>query len=114
MINLKDIYNDIFDIPQGKRKSNFSKCFRRFEELDFRKKIDRLLDAYHDDTGSYEYEAEAYAETTKNVVLSYSSNKDSLIAVYKAFNEHISEKYGIEITIDYPPIPISNSFEQVA
>lgn len=111
--NLKNIYVNIFDIQPGKRKSSFSKIFFEYKEQDFKKKIDLLYDAYYSDMGSYKYDAEAYAETTKNVVSSYTNNKDSLIAVYKSFNEYISKQYGIEMTIKYPPIPIANSFERL-
>ncbi len=38
--NLKDIYIDIFEIPQGKKKNKVARVFPNYSENDCKKKID--------------------------------------------------------------------------
>lgn len=112
-MDLMKIYKEVFEVPEGRRKSNFSRFFPYRKEADFKKKIDALYEKYHETTGSYEYDADSYALATQEYVSSLMSNKDTFIAVYKVYNQFLYEKYGLEININYPPIPVSNTFERL-
>lgn len=111
--NLMDIYKDVFDVPEGRRKSDFSRLFPYRKEADFRKKIDVLYEKYYANTGSYEYDSDSYACAIKDVVSGSSSKKDAIIAVYKDYNKLLTQKYGLFIDVDYPPIPVSNTMERL-
>ncbi len=111
--NLMDIYNDIFSVPEGKKRSNFTKFFPYQKEKDFRTKIDMLYAKYYETEGSYEYDADSYACAMKEAVSGISSKKDAMIAVYKEFSKLLENKYGLEIHVDYPPIPVSNTMERL-
>ena len=111
--DLKKIYDDVFLPPEGKRKSSFSRFFPYRNEKDFKAKIDLVYDEYYSINGSYDYDPELYTEAIKNVVKKSTSNKDTLIAVYKEYDSFLADKYGLEISTDYPPIPISNTFERL-
>lgn len=111
--DLKEMYNMVFEVPTGKRKSNFSRYFYTYQKADFKKKIDGLYKEYYTVRGDYLYDAEEYAAVVKDVVSRYTSNKDALIDVLKAYNGYLEHEHGLEIKIDYPPIPISNTFERL-
>lgn len=111
--DLMKIYKDVFDIPDGKRKSSFSRYFPYRKEAEFKKKIDALYEKYLEIKGSYEYESDTYALATQEYVSGLMSNKDTFIAVYKAYNQFMHDEYGLEININYPPIPVSNTFERL-
>lgn len=111
--DLKCIYNDIFAIPEGRKKNNFSRYFPYKNEKDYEKKILSLIEEYYSVTGGYTFDTEAYKQTLKDYVTGYKRNKDALITVYKDFNHHLNDKYGFNIEIDYPPIPTSNVFERL-
>ena len=112
--DLKKIYDDIFSPPAEKRRSSNRRGVPySFKKEDFRKKIDTLYNEYYALNGSYEYDPKIYAEATENVVKGCTSNKDTLISVYKEYNSFIAHTYGIEILIIYPPIPISNTLERL-
>ncbi len=113
MNDLLGIYRDIFDVSEGKKKSNFSRCFPYRKESDFKKKIDILYEEYYSANGSYDYDQDVYARVTADVVKGYMNHKDTLIAVFKEFNKYISETYGLTISITYPLIPVSNTFERL-
>lgn len=53
------------------------------------------------------------AEAVQNSVRSYSSNKDSAIAIYKSFLDYCFAHSGIKIDVKFPPIPVSNGFERL-
>lgn len=113
MADLLRIYKDIFDTTDGKNKSNFSRCFPYRKEADFRKKIDLVLEEYHNVNGSYDYDEDVYSKVIEDTVKGYTSNKDALIAVIKEFNDFMARKYDLKIRINYPPIPVSNTFERL-
>lgn len=113
MKDLMGIYRDIFDVSEGKKKSNFRRCFPRHKEPDFKKKIDILYEEYYSSNGSYDYDSDVYARVTADVVKGYTNHKDTLIMVFKEYNRFLSEKYGLQISITYPPIPVSNTFERL-
>lgn len=112
-LDLYKVYKDIFDVPTGKRKGNFSKYFYGYKEADFKKKIDLFFEEYANVNQSYIYDEEVYGQVMKDVVSHYSNNKDALISVYRLFDEHLKSKYGIETNVAYPPIPTANSFERL-
>ena len=112
-VNLNDVYKDIFEVPQGKRKSKFFGYFPYKDEKDYKKKIRDLIEECNSVSGSYDFDKASYIQTLKDYVTSYRRNKDSLIAVYKEFNQHLNDKYGLDIEIEYPPIPTSNVFERL-
>ena len=111
--DLKEIYDNVFLPPEGKRRSNFKKYFPYRKEEDFRKKIDLVYTEYNSINGSYIYDSKIYAEATENVVKGYTNNKDTLIAVLKEYNCFLADKYGLDINIEYPSIPVSNTFERL-
>lgn len=63
-------------------------------------------------TSSY-FNEKAYVYSVKEAVLAYSSKKDSAITIFKLLTAFIERTLGIAISIEYPPIPVSNSFERL-
>lgn len=61
---------------------------------------------------SYE-NSEYLAYNIKSSVRAYSRNKDIAIHIYKDFLEFLKEKSGVEISVNFPPISISNTFERL-
>lgn len=112
-LDLDKAYKDIFEVPSGKRKSNFAKYFYGYKEDDFKKKIDLLMDEYIEVNHSYVYDKEIYAQVMKDVVCRYSSNKGALISVYKKYSSFLMSEYGVEVEVNYPPVPTANSFERL-
>lgn len=112
-MDLKTIYDDIFVPGEGKKRNNFLRYFPYRKESDYRKKIDTLYEEYYAANGSYDYDASVYARTIEDIVKGCKNNKDTFIAVYKEYNDFLKKKYNIEICIEYPPIPVSNTFERL-
>ena len=112
-IDLYVIYNDIFGIAPESKKSSFKKFFPTKKESDFKNKIDLLYEEYYSLMGSYVYDPAIYAEATKNVVCAYEHNKDNLISVYFEYNKLLIKKYKLDIAIEYPPIPVMNTYERL-
>lgn len=61
---------------------------------------------------SYE-NSEYLAYNIKASVRAYSRNKDIAIHIYKDFLKFVKEKAGIEVSVQFPPISISNTFERL-
>lgn len=64
------------------------------------------------------FEAEAidneiYVHAVRETVKSYTSNKQSAISIFKMLTEYIEKELCCKIQIDFPPIPISNTFERL-
>ena len=57
--------------------------------------------------------ADALSYAIRETVRSYSSSKATAIAVLKAFQDHVEDKYGIKADISYPKVDISNPFERM-
>ena len=53
------------------------------------------------------------AATIKEIVCGYSRSKDEAIYIFKKFIVFIYDKYKIKLQVDFPKIPISNSFERI-
>ncbi|QNO15939.1 hypothetical protein HYG86_14770 [Alkalicella caledoniensis] len=49
----------------------------------------------------------------KESVKAYSSSKDNAIDIYRKYLGFLSKEYGIHVEIDFPPIPVSISFERI-
>ena len=115
MPTIREIYNEVFEIPQGKKRNNFVKYFAyKFDEKDFKKKIDMLMDNYLKFTkGSEVFDSIIYANAVEETVKKTSSNKDAFIAAYKAFDSFLEKNYKITVAINYPSIPVSNTFERL-
>ena len=60
-----------------------------------------------------QYEKDVYCVAIKQSVISYSNTKDSAIAIYKKLTEYVEKEMECTIQIDYPPIPVSNTFERL-
>ena len=59
------------------------------------------------------WESEYLSYTIKNSVMAYSSNKDTAIALYKDFVDYL-KKNGVSVpVIEFPPIPVANTFERL-
>jgi hypothetical protein len=63
--------------------------------------------------GSGEFMADDIIQSIKESVKMYKSNKDSAIDIYKRYIKFLEDKYGIRVDIDFPPIPVSISFERI-
>jgi len=60
------------------------------------------------------YENSDYlAHNIKSSVRAYSRNKDIAIHIYKDFLKFLKKESGIEVSVDFPPIAISNTFERL-
>ncbi|QNO15924.1 hypothetical protein HYG86_14685 [Alkalicella caledoniensis] len=63
--------------------------------------------------GLGEIEGDSLKYSIKTSVKAYSSIKDSAIDIYKKYLGFLSKKFGIYVDVDFPPIPISISFERI-
>lgn len=54
-----------------------------------------------------------YCEAVAACVKGYASVKDSAIDIFRRLTGDIAQKSGVEFSPDYPPIPISNTFERL-
>ena len=54
---------------------------RRYDKAELTKKIQILLKVYYGNNGSYTFDAEVFAESVRDAVKGYTSNKDTLINV---------------------------------
>ena len=54
-----------------------------------------------------------YCEAMAACVKGYVSVKDSAIDIFRRLTGDIAQKSGVEFSPDYPPIPISNTFERL-
>ena len=61
----------------------------------------------------WEYEdLDRLEENIRNSVRKYERDKDAAIRVYKIFLEFLQKK-GISVEVQFPPIPVSNTFERL-
>ncbi len=60
-----------------------------------------------------EDDIELYRKSVKNSVTAYSSNKDSAINIFKKLTVYVEKEMKCSIPIQYPPIPVSNTFERL-
>ena len=58
-------------------------------------------------------DSENLAYNIEQSIRAYSRNKDVAIRIYKDFLAFLKEKAGIDISISFPPIAISNTFERL-
>ena len=58
-------------------------------------------------------ESEYLPITIRNSVQAYSSNKDTAIALYKDFVRFLNESGLSFPTVEFPPIPVANTFERL-
>ncbi|MDI9475597.1 MAG: hypothetical protein WBJ17_02680 [Natronincolaceae bacterium] len=56
---------------------------------------------------------EELAAGIKDSVSAYRSNKDSAIDIYKKYVKFLYDKYNINVGIEFPPIPVSITFERI-
>jgi len=57
--------------------------------------------------------ADDFAAAVKETVESYSNNKDNAIDIFKRLQAHLLKNLEFESDIDFPPIPVSNTFERL-
>ncbi len=60
-----------------------------------------------------DYTAEIYRLAVRDAVISYVSTKDSAIDIFRMLTEYIEKEMQCKIPIEYPPIPVSNTFERL-
>ncbi len=109
---LKSEYEYLFVKLNTKGKTAFSKFFYNKDEIDFSKKIKMLVENYYARKGDYDFDEDMYSDTVRDTIRSYTRNKDSLIATYKEFDGFLRER-GLNAVVEYPPIPVSNTFERL-
>ena len=73
----------------------------------------KFLTLLSDDLNSETVDSQKFALAVKESVMSYSSNKDSAIDIFKHLQQFVEKEMKCSITVDYPPIPVSNTFERL-
>lgn len=58
-------------------------------------------------------DVEGLAASIKDSVGGYISNKDSAIEIYKKYVKFLYKEYSINVEIEFPPIPVSITFERI-
>ena len=111
MLTLAEIYDGLFQVAKGRKQGAWRSAFAG-ERKDVEAKLTLLRNQYVENNGSEEWDEVAMADAIRDTVKSYTRDKDNLILVYKQFCAYINKTYGITIPIEYPPIPIMNSFER--
>ena len=59
------------------------------------------------------WESEYLPSNIRSSVMAYSSNKDTAIALYRDLTAFLAEKGAAVPPIEFPPIPVSNTFERL-
>ena len=91
----------------------FMKRYEHYkEDAKIRKELFTGNSSYRFTAQTHYEDPDSLEENFRNSVQSVGRNKDAAIRVYKQFLDFLKEK-GISVKVNFPPIPVSNSFERL-